>query len=90
MQLLLAKDGIDLESKATVGFIEGVTPLWLAAGYGHEAVMRLLLQKGADVDSKDKRNDRTPLSLAVEKGQEAVVKLLVEKGADVDSKDKKE
>jgi hypothetical protein len=36
-QLLLAKDGVDPNSKATGKFIKGLTPLWLAAGYGHEA-----------------------------------------------------
>ena len=49
--------------------------------------MKLLLEKGADVESKDSQYGRTPLSWAAEKGHEAVVKLLLEKGADVESKD---
>ena len=48
--------------------------------------MKLLLEKGADVESKD-RYGRTPLSWAAGNGHEAVVKLLLEKGADVESKD---
>jgi len=36
-QLLLAKDVVNPNSKATGKFIKGLTPLWLAAGYGHEA-----------------------------------------------------
>ena len=49
--------------------------------------MKLLLEKGADVESKI-YDGQTPLSWAAEKGHEAVVKLLLEKGADVESKDR--
>ncbi|RDW66050.1 hypothetical protein BP6252_09685 [Coleophoma cylindrospora] len=50
------------------------------------AVVKLLLEKGAEVDSKD-NSGQTPMSWAAIKGYEAVVKLLLEKGAEVDSKD---
>ena len=53
---------------------------------GHEAVVKLLLEKGADIESKDDYG-RTPLSWAAEGGHKAVVKLLLEKGADMESKD---
>ena len=43
--------------------------------------MKLLLQKGAELETKDKFYGRTPLSYAAEKGHEAVVKLLLQKGA---------
>ena len=36
------------------------TPLSYAAGSGHEAVVKLLVEKGAEPDSKDD-NGRTPL-----------------------------
>jgi hypothetical protein len=58
--------------------------LFLASA--HEAVVRLLLEKGAERDSKD-NNGRTPLSRAAMMGHEAVVRLLLEKGAERDSKD---
>jgi ankyrin repeat protein len=48
--------------------------------------VRLLLEKGAERDSKD-NNGRTPLSRAAMMGHEAVVRLLLEKGAEPDSKD---
>jgi ankyrin repeat protein len=44
-------------------------------------VVRLLLEKGAEPDSKD-NGGRTPLSWAAKRGHEAVVRLLLEKGAD--------
>jgi ankyrin repeat protein len=39
-------------------------------------VVKLLLEQGADLESKDKFNGRTPLSWAAMYGHEAVVKLL--------------
>ena len=59
-----------------------------AAFCGHERVVQRLLEKGADVESKDAAG-QTPLLRAAENGHEAVVKLLLEKGADVESKDAK-
>ena len=48
--------------------------------------MQLLLDKGADIESKDNYG-QTPLSWAAERGHEAVVQLLLDKGADIESKD---
>jgi ankyrin repeat protein len=60
---------------------------WLlrAAKGGQEAVVRLLLENGAELDSKS-QSGQTPLSWAAKKGHEAVVRLLLEKGAELDSK----
>jgi len=43
--------------------------------------VKLLLEKGAELGTKDEDNGRTPLLWAEENGPEAVVKLLLEKGA---------
>jgi hypothetical protein len=51
----------------------------------HEAVVKLLLEAKADVESKSS-SGRTPLSWAAWGGHEAVVKLLLEAKADVESK----
>jgi len=65
---------------------KGMTPLSRAAYKGHESVVKLLIEKGANIDLKDIYS-RTPLLLAAIKGFESVVRLLIEKSAEVDSKD---
>ena len=55
-----------------------------AAGNGHEAVVKLLIGKGADVKTAAAgKAGRTALQVAAEHGHEAAVKLLIDKGADV-------
>ncbi|OCL01946.1 hypothetical protein AOQ84DRAFT_199979 [Glonium stellatum] len=52
------------------------TPLLLAAQHGHEAVVRLLVERDdVEADAKD-RFGQTPLSWAAGAGEEAVVRLL--------------
>ena len=65
------------------------TPLFLAAGNGNEAVVKLLLtMDSVDPDSKDSEWGQTPLSWAAAYGHEAVVKLLLATdGVDPESKD---
>jgi ankyrin repeat protein len=61
----------------------GRTPLLWAAEKGHKVVVKLLLENGAELETKDENYSQTPLSLAAEEGHEAVVKLLLEKVLDV-------
>src|SRR5277367_5143094 len=70
--------GADVEYKSN----NGRTPLWWAAEKGREAVVKLPLEKRADVESKDRYYGHTPLSWAARGVHEAVVKLLLEKGAE--------
>ncbi|KAH8649522.1 hypothetical protein BGZ61DRAFT_511306 [Ilyonectria robusta] len=57
-----------------------------ASENGYEAVVRLLIGKGADANASDK-DGWTPLLRASERGHEAVVRLLIDKRADVNASD---
>ncbi|KAJ3341560.1 hypothetical protein HDU83_006579, partial [Entophlyctis luteolus] len=59
------------------------TALHFASGLGHYDVVELLLDEGATVDIKDKRDKSTPLIHACKAGHLEIVKLLVSKGADL-------
>jgi ankyrin repeat protein len=60
--------------------------LCVAAYNGHLEVVKLLLEKGADIEHKD-NDGRTPLCVAAYNGHLEVVRLLLEKGADIEHKD---
>lgn len=53
---------------------------------GHEATVRLLLSRGADVDARDNTR-KTPLMWAAHRGHAAIVRLLLEADADIGDKD---
>lgn len=63
------------------------TPLLWAAENGHQEIVQLLIEKGANIESKNSRYSQTPLLWAAENGHQEIVQLLVEKGADIESKD---
>jgi len=63
-----------------------MTGLHLAAYFGIETIVQLLLEKGADVNAAD-QGGWTPLYQASRIGHIDVVKLLLEKGADVNAAD---
>ncbi|KAH7230663.1 heterokaryon incompatibility protein-domain-containing protein, partial [Fusarium redolens] len=69
---------------------DGWRPLWLAAGNGHDAIIKLLLGTGkVDPDAKDE-DGLTPLSRAAQNGYETIVKLLLGTGkVDPDAKSKR-
>jgi len=67
--------GADVNAKDEAG----LTPLHLAAWRSHVEVARLLIQRGAEVNS----GRITPLDWAASHGQKDVVKLLVANGADI-------
>lgn len=62
----------------------GRTALHMAAKNGHEATVRLLLERGADINKLSRSGQRTALQLAVIDKHESVIRLLLEREADVD------
>ncbi|KAM6365061.1 GA-binding protein subunit beta-2 isoform 1-T3 [Pluvialis apricaria] len=64
----------------------GMSPLHLAAQYGHYSTAEVLLQGGISRDARTKV-DRTPLHVAAADGHAHIVELLIKNGADVNAKD---
>ncbi|KAI9845534.1 MAG: hypothetical protein M1838_001702 [Thelocarpon superellum] len=88
----LALNFLENEKKVSVSAQVGFASPYRYLGYsqrrGHEAVVRLLVDRDdVEVDSKD-QSGQTPLSWAARGGHEAVVKLLVDRDdVEADSKD---
>ncbi len=84
----LLDKGAPIEGTADVTVNEitcrGCTPLVAASGWGKIDVMKLLLERRAKVDGRD-RDDSTPLANAAAANQEEAVKFLLEKGAVVNA-----
>jgi ankyrin repeat protein len=68
---------------------KNATALMLASMGGYTEIVKLLLNKGADVNVKEPTNGRTALMMASEKGYAEIVKYLLVKGADANIRDTK-
>ena len=79
----LIKNGanLDLDAQDT----SGETPLHYACKHGYLDIAKLLIEKGANVNSKDQQND-SPLHLAVKYGRKNHIKILLKNGAEIDTK----
>ena len=69
---------------------DGSTPLHCAVWKGHQQVVVLLIEAGADVNAHND-NDHwgtTPLHAAAHANQAAIAQLLIDHGADVNAKDR--
>lgn len=62
---------------------EGMWPQHLAAREGHAAILRLLIEAGADVDLPDKYSQWTPLFHAASEGHAPCVRVLLEAKCDI-------
>jgi hypothetical protein len=61
----------------------GDTPLMIASAYGHEKIVKFLLDKGAYQNASSPSGD-TPLSLAAFHGYASIVQLLIQRGVDLE------
>ena len=81
---ILLEQGVkaDPPTKSATGLVRSLsTPLQIAAHKGNEAVVRLLLDHGANVDQRSVH--ASTLDYAVEGGHECIVRLLLERGAKI-------
>src|SRR5262245_28972362 len=69
--------GVNVNSKTRYG----ATALSYACDKGHAELVRLLIERGADVNVKDTFYGEVPLGWALSHGHAQIVKLLLEKGA---------
>ena len=81
--LLIGGKGADIEAKYK-GY--GQSLLSWAAENDHQALVRMLIDKGTNIDAKDYYG-RTPLSCAAKSGYEETVRLLIDNGANIEAKD---
>ena len=68
------------------GGLKKATALHLAVVRNHHAVVRLLIERGADLGPRDFPDNATPLHFAAVHGDLETIRLLIEAGADVDGK----
>ncbi|PPJ52046.1 hypothetical protein CBER1_09817 [Cercospora berteroae] len=81
VQMLLDEPTVEIEAQD----FENATPLSLAAAYGHLDVVQILVDKGADIEARNKYLD-TPLCRAALVGYVGVVEVLIRAGADPDAR----
>ncbi len=71
------------------GFYDDKTPLAVASREGHSKVARVLLERGADKETRANSDlDWSPLERALNGGHMEVIEVLLEYGADVNAQDK--
>ncbi|XP_014406022.1 PREDICTED: ankyrin-2 [Myotis brandtii] len=63
----------------------GITPLHVASKRGNTNMVKLLLDRGGQIDAKT-RNGITPLHVASKRGNTNMVKLLLDRGGQIDAK----
>jgi ankyrin repeat protein len=66
---------------------DGWTAMLRAVKNGYTAVVQILLDEGAEIESEAPDSLRTPLMLAVQTGNCELVRLLIHKGANVNHED---
>jgi len=73
--------------KVNVKNIEGVTPLMFAAENGHTKIVKLLVNKGADINIVPKYSKVTPLIAAVKNNHVEIVEFLLKNNANANDID---
>lgn len=73
------------ETKLNLNFfnLDGYTPLHIVCKVGHNEILQLLLQRGAQCNVVDKRHGRSPLQVAAMHGHHACVATLLQNNASI-------
>jgi ankyrin repeat protein len=87
VQILL---GSGLEADVNWKDDDGQSPLTLAAKKGHEAIVRLLLEKTSIALASNDSNGWIALSWALREGHESIGRLFLESGLDIDVNSKED
>jgi ankyrin repeat protein len=77
---LFLDEGVDPDTILFQGSRIETTALYIAASHGHDAIVKLLIEKGANVNIM--ASGRQPLVIAATNNRKTVVRLLLENGAD--------
>lgn len=80
----LNDDDMDVNASDNIGW----TALSRASSKGHEEIVKLLLDKGADIEAKVSLGGISALSLACKDGHDSTVMLLLNRNARIDGTDK--
>jgi Ankyrin repeats (3 copies) len=65
---------------------DGITSLMIGCAGGWENIVKLLIEKDADIDAKTKE-DHTALMFASFNGHKVIAQMLIKEGADIDAED---
>lgn len=84
MRKLIALPGFDVNVKAR----DGMSVLQMAARKGTEMIVQMLVESGADIESRNHRSGMTPLAYASQNGHKAIVQMLLDKRANIESGDR--
>ncbi len=79
----LLNKGVDVNVKGGGGLLNDSSALFVASQMGHTDIVKLLLDRGANVNAAHGNMDWTALSGAAWDGNTDVAKLLIERGADI-------
>jgi ankyrin repeat protein len=81
--LLIIEEGASVDARSRSGY----TALMLASLNGHNATVKQLLEKGANINFQEASHRFTPLAFAIASGNVETVRLLLENGANKFMKD---
>ena len=71
-------------SLMSVTIFKGITPLHIAVDLKNARIVQLLLDRGADLECRNK-DEKTPLISAAATGNPAIVRMLLNKGSDINA-----